>query len=179
MGRLWPVREKKRTFFFPNHDTEQGKYRPGRVVNGLRFLPPAIPPGQSYQWIALSAPRQYRRAELSMDRASTRMGPSSSSESKRELSVTRCFLTGLLRRSRSASCRQLAAFSRASPVGVEERAVGNSPLSHGPPLLGRSRFSLRLGFSEKYAFSPDTLKIQQNIHSFKPDFGLFCKKRQA
>ena len=105
-------------------------------------------------------------------------GPSPS-ESKSELSVTRRLLTDLPRRSRSASCRQLAAFSRASPVGVEERAVGNSPLSHGPPLLGRSRFSLSLGFSEKYAFSPDTLKIQQNIHSFKPDFGLFCKKRQS
>ena len=54
------------------------------------------------------------------------------SESKRELSATRRLLTGLPCRSRSASCRQLAAFSRASPVGVEARAVGNSPLSHGP-----------------------------------------------
>ena len=56
------------------------------------------------------------RAELSMDRASTRMGPSSSSESKRELLVTRCFLTGRPRRIEARAVGNPVAFSREFPV---------------------------------------------------------------
>ena len=95
MGRLWPVREKKRTFFFPNHDGEQGNAA-----------------GQSCQWIALSAPGNTARAELSMDRA---------------------FCSPAIPPGRVINGSRFDENGPVQLVGVEARAVGNSLLSHGSP----------------------------------------------
>ena len=62
------------------------------------------------------------------------------------------------------------ASTRTGPSESKRERLATRRLLTGLPPPCRSRFP------SKYAFSPNTPKIQQNIHSFKPDSALFCKQ---